>query len=63
VYTEKQEELLGCFATASAERYEGYCHASYHVAATGAPTIDDILAFIDARVVVGYPAGDHVIFQ
>lgn len=60
--TEKQEELSRCFATASAERYEYFCHASYHVAATEVPIIDDTLAFIDARVVAEYPGGDHVIF-
>src|SRR5437660_12903454 len=41
--TEKQEYLSRCFATSSAERYEGFCYASYHVAATGAPIIDDTL--------------------
>ena len=60
--TDKQEELSRCFATSSAERYEGFCHARYHVAATGAPIIDNTLAFIDARVVAEYPGGDHVIF-
>ncbi len=60
--TDKQEYLSRCFATSSAERYEGFCHASYHVAATGAPIIDNTLAFIDARVVAEYPGGDHVIF-
>ena len=60
--TDKQEYLSRCFATASAERYEGFCHACYHVAATGAPIIDDTLAFIDARVVAEYPGGDHAIF-
>jgi flavin reductase (DIM6/NTAB) family NADH-FMN oxidoreductase RutF len=62
ILTDKQEHLSRCFATSSAERYEGFCHASYHVAATGAPIIDDTLAFIDARVVAEYPGGDHVIF-
>ena len=62
VLTDKQEDLSRCFATSSAERYEGFCHASHHVAATGAPIIDDTLAFIDARVVAEYPGGDHVIF-
>ncbi len=62
VLTDKQEELSRCFASASAERYEDFCHASYHVAATGAPIIDDTLAFLDARVVAEYPGGDHVIF-
>src|SRR6266699_1722217 len=60
--TEKQEYLSRCFSTTSAERYEGFCHACYHVAATGAPIIDDTLAFLDARVVAEYPGGDHVIF-
>lgn len=62
VLTEKQEYLSRCFATTSVERYEGFCHARYHVAATGAPIIDDTLAFLDARVVAEYPGGDHVIF-
>ncbi len=62
VLTEKQEDLSRCFATSSAERYEGFCHASHHVAATGAPIIDDTLPFIDARTVAEYPGGDHVIF-
>lgn len=62
ILTEKQEDLSRCFATSSAERYEGFCHARYHVAATGAPIIDNTLAFIDARVVAEYPGGDHVIF-
>jgi flavin reductase (DIM6/NTAB) family NADH-FMN oxidoreductase RutF len=59
---DNQEYLSRCFATPSAERYEGFCHASYHVAATGAPIIDDTLAFLDARVVAEYPGGDHAIF-
>jgi flavin reductase (DIM6/NTAB) family NADH-FMN oxidoreductase RutF len=62
VLTEKQEYLSRCFATASAERYKDFCRACYHVAATGAPIIDDTLAFLDARVVAEYPAGDHLIF-
>jgi flavin reductase (DIM6/NTAB) family NADH-FMN oxidoreductase RutF len=62
ILTDKQEYLSRCFATSSAERYERFCSASYHVAATGAPIIDDTLAFIDARVVAEYPGGDHVIF-
>ena len=62
VLTEKQEYLSRCFATSSADRYEGFCHARYQVAATGAPIIDDTLAFLDARVVAAYLGGDHVIF-
>ena len=62
ILTDKQEHLSRCFATSSEERYECFCHAGYHVAATGAPIIDDTLAFIDARVVAEYPGGDHMIF-
>ena len=62
ILTSRQEQLSRCFATSSEERYENFCHASYHVAATGAPLIDDVLAFIDARIVAEYPGGDHVIF-
>ncbi len=60
--TEQQQHLSRCFALNSQDRYEHFCHASYHTAATGAPIIDDVLAFIDARIVAEYPGGDHVIF-
>ncbi len=60
--TNQQEQLSRCFATPSQERYERFCHADYHTAVTGAPVLDDVLAFVDARVVAEYPGGDHVIF-
>ncbi len=62
VLTSEQEALSRCFATTSAERYEHFCHASYHIASTGSPIFDDALAFIDSRIVAEYPGGDHVIF-
>lgn len=62
ILTDDQEDLSRCFATPSAERYERFCSANYHTAATGAPILDGVLAFIDARIVVEYPGGDHVIF-
>ena len=62
ILTDKQEHLSRCFATPSRERFECFYHAGYHIAATGAPIIDDTLAFIDARVVAEYSGGDHVIF-
>ena len=60
--TSEQEALSRCFATTSAERYEYFCHAPYHIAATGSPILDGVLAFIDARIVAEYPGGDHAIF-
>lgn len=62
ILTKEQEHLSRCFATLSAERYEDFCHAQYHTVTTGAPVIDDALAFIDARIVAEYPGGDHIIF-
>ena len=62
ILTNEQEALSRCFATSSEERYEHFCHASYHLAATGSPILDEALAFIDSRVVAEYPGGDHVIF-
>ena len=62
ILTDKQEDLSRCFATHSKERFEHFCHAPYHTAATGAPILDNVLAFIDARVVAEYPGGDHEIF-
>jgi flavin reductase (DIM6/NTAB) family NADH-FMN oxidoreductase RutF len=60
--TNEQEALSRCFATTSAERYDRFCHAPYHVAATGSPILDGALAFIDARTIAEYPGGDHAIF-
>jgi flavin reductase (DIM6/NTAB) family NADH-FMN oxidoreductase RutF len=60
--TDQQEYLSQCFATHSEARYAHFCHASYHSVSTGAPVIDDVLAFIDAHVIAEYPGGDHAIF-
>ncbi len=60
--TNEQEALSRCFATTSTERYDRFCHAPYHVAATGSPILDGSLAFVDARIVAEYPGGDHAIF-
>src|SRR6266849_1625119 len=62
ILTSEQEHLSRCFATSTIDRYEHFCHASFHTAATGSPIIDGSLAFLDIRVVAEYPGGDHVIF-
>jgi flavin reductase (DIM6/NTAB) family NADH-FMN oxidoreductase RutF len=62
ILTSEQENLSRCFATTSSDRYEHFCHATYHVASTGSPILDGALAFIDSRIVAEYPGGDHVIF-
>jgi flavin reductase (DIM6/NTAB) family NADH-FMN oxidoreductase RutF len=60
--TAEQKDFGRGFATSSPERFEHFCHASHHIAVTGAPIIDNVLAFIDARIVEEYLAGDHTIF-
>lgn len=62
ILTQEQEELSNCFATSSEERYTYFCHAAYHLAATGSPILDGCMAFVDARITAEYPGGDHVIF-
>jgi flavin reductase (DIM6/NTAB) family NADH-FMN oxidoreductase RutF len=60
--TAKQVHLSRSFAIPSEDRFEHFCHAPYHIASTGAPILDDILAFVDTHLVAEYPGGDHVIF-
>ncbi|HTK09847.1 MAG TPA: flavin reductase family protein [Ktedonobacteraceae bacterium] len=57
-----QEAISRCFATHSEERFDRFCEVPYRTIATGAPVLDHVLAFIDARVVAEYPGGDHMIF-
>lgn len=60
--TDRQKDLSRGFSTHSRDRYEAFCHASYHFVATGSPVLDDTLAFLDAHVVTEYAGGDHAIF-
>src|SRR5437879_9620489 len=62
ILTDEQEYLSRCFAGSTQERYEHFCYADFHTAATGSPIIDGSLAFIDARVVADIPGGDNVFF-
>lgn len=60
--TAEQVDISRGFAVPSKDRFDHFCHASYRVAATGAPILDNILAFVDTRLIAEYPGGDHVIF-
>lgn len=61
ILAQDQEALSNCFASSVDERYTHFCHASYNVAATGAPILTGTMGFIDTRVTAEYPGGDHVI--
>ena len=62
ILAQEQEALSNCFASSTDERYNYFCHARHHVAATGAPILAGTLGFVDARITAEYPGGDHVIF-
>ena len=53
-----QEDVCRRFASPGADRFSG---VGWHPASSGAPILDDVVAWIDAEFVEAYPAGDHVI--
>jgi flavin reductase (DIM6/NTAB) family NADH-FMN oxidoreductase RutF len=57
-----QAQISACFAEPSEERFGHFCGVASHVEATGAPVLDEALAFVDCRVVNVFPGGDHDIF-
>jgi flavin reductase (DIM6/NTAB) family NADH-FMN oxidoreductase RutF len=62
ILTSKQQSLAQCFATNGPDKYERFCNVPYHTETTGAPIIDDVLAWVDCRLYAQYPGGDHTIF-
>jgi 3-hydroxy-9,10-secoandrosta-1,3,5(10)-triene-9,17-dione monooxygenase reductase component len=58
VLDEDGEAVCRVFATKGADRFAAVTH---HRGATGAPILDDVLAYIDCEVDAQHDAGDHVI--
>jgi flavin reductase (DIM6/NTAB) family NADH-FMN oxidoreductase RutF len=58
ILTSTQEELSRRFADQLDNRFAGI---GYRESASGAPILDDVLAWVDCRIVARHPAGDHVI--
>jgi len=58
----RQPAIAQRFARQSAQPIDPFADMAYHLAATGAPIIDDCIAYVDCRVTAAYPAGDHTIF-
>jgi flavin reductase (DIM6/NTAB) family NADH-FMN oxidoreductase RutF len=54
-------ETVRCFARNGSEKYETFCSVHYHVEETGAPILDEAIAWVDCRVTASYPGGDHLI--
>ena len=60
ILADDQERIARRFAAWEVDtKFEGLAH---HVESTGAPILDDALAWVDCRVYAEYPAGDHTIF-
>jgi 3-hydroxy-9,10-secoandrosta-1,3,5(10)-triene-9,17-dione monooxygenase reductase component len=58
ILDEDGEEVCRLFAQKGADRF---AHLSYTTGRTGAPLLDDALAFVDCETVAEHDAGDHVI--
>ena len=59
---EKQEDLSRRFANREADERALFDGVRTRIAGTGAPILEESLAFIDCRVWATYPGGDHDIF-
>jgi len=60
VLAEEQERLARRFAASDiADKFEG---VAWREEVTGAPVLEDAVAWLDCRVWARYPAGDHTIF-
>ncbi len=62
ILSAEQETLAKRFAKQIAAPTEPFADIAYHSAATGAPILDDCVAYVDCRVVAAHVAGDHTIF-
>jgi len=62
ILSAEQELLAKRFAKQIAVPADPFADLAYHPAATGAPILDDCLAYVDCRVVAAHDAGDHTIF-
>jgi flavin reductase (DIM6/NTAB) family NADH-FMN oxidoreductase RutF len=58
ILTEDGEEICRLFAQKGADRF---AHLSYTTGRTGAPLLDEAIAFVDCETIDEHDAGDHVI--
>ncbi len=62
VLSDRQELLAKRFAKQIPVPPDPFSDIVYHAAVTGAPILDDCMAYVDCRVVATHLAGDHTIF-
>ncbi len=58
ILAEDGEEICRLFAEKGAARF---AHMAYSLGRTGAPILDDALAFVDCETVAEHDAGDHLV--
>jgi len=58
VLAEDGEEMCRTFAAKGADRFSGF---GWRAATTGAPVLDDALAYVDCETEAEHDAGDHLI--
>jgi 3-hydroxy-9,10-secoandrosta-1,3,5(10)-triene-9,17-dione monooxygenase reductase component len=58
ILAEDGEEMCRLFAQKGADRFG---HISYNAGRTGAPLLDDAIAFVDCETIAEHDAGDHLI--
>ena len=57
-----QQDLSRRFAGQVGDRNDRFHQTPYHLGITGAPVLDDVIAYVECRVQAIYPGGDHSIF-
>lgn len=58
ILAEDQEALCRTFATSGADKFAG---VGWRPGTTGAPLLEDVLAWLECRIDVEHDAGDHVL--
>lgn len=59
---EDQEELSRVFADSASPEAHRLSGVPHRIGATGAPILEDCIAYVECRVAATYPGGDHTIF-
>lgn len=59
ILREEHQELSDRFASKHPDKFEGVSHTTKH---SGAPVLEEALAWIDCRVVNRFEGGDHTLF-
>jgi flavin reductase (DIM6/NTAB) family NADH-FMN oxidoreductase RutF len=62
ILSEDQEELSRLFAISNPPESEPFSSVRYRLGVTGAPILEDCLAYAECRVAASYPGGDHTVF-